>query len=149
MRRTDRECTDSKFMNDVLETAREISLAFKTDDFPYTIPLNFVLYNSHLYIHCASEGRKLDLIAADSRVAFSAYVDARVYRHTTYYRCVCGTGHACVVDDAEEKQNALHALSLKYGSACQYPTPQEMLDRIAVVRIEIASCTGKAHLPKN
>ena len=37
--------------------------------YAYTVPLNFVLLGDSLYFHCATEGRKLDVLAANPAVS--------------------------------------------------------------------------------
>ena len=150
MRRTDRECLEPSFLNDVLQRAEDLSLAFSTEDYPYVIPLNFALMDGALYMHCATEGRKLDLLAQDSRVGFTAQVDVTVdsVHKTTWYKCVYGTGHAALVTDAALKEKALQAISRKYRSCCPVPTAPAMLERTGILRVDIISLTGKQHAPK-
>ena len=151
MRRSDRECPDQEFLQDVLHRAQELQLALHTDDYPYVISLNFALLDGALYMHCATEGRKLDLIAADPRVAFTACVDVRVdcAHRTTYYKSVCGIGHAVLVTDVQEKERALQAISRKYASLCANPTPEALLRRTGIIRVDMVRLTGKRHLPKH
>ena len=92
MRRTEREITDRAFMDQVLEDALEMYVAWNTPASPYVIPLNYVYYKDCLFFHCALEGRKLELLRSDPRVGFTTAVDIAVDGTTTRYRCVCGTG---------------------------------------------------------
>ena len=143
MRRKDREITDPAFMHDVLSEADVVSLAFNTGEFPYVLPFNFVLYGDSIFIHCAPEGRKLDLIEHDPRVGFCAAVDIRVEKTTTRYRSVCGTGVATLVEDETLKIEALKALAAKYQAPCSFPIPERTLAATWVVRVRIESISGK------
>lgn len=143
MRRNDREITDLSFMHDVLREADVVSLAFNTGEFPYVLQFNFVLYGDSIFIHCAPEGRKLDLIERDSRVGFCAAVDIRVEKTTTRYRSVCGTGLATLVEDDTLKIEVLKALAAKYNAPCTFPVPERTLAVTWVVRVGIESMTGK------
>ena len=43
-------------------------LVFKTDeDYPYTVPMNYVYSEGHIYFHCARSGHKLDCNALSLR----------------------------------------------------------------------------------
>lgn len=143
MRRKDREITDQSFMREVLQEADVVSVAFNTGEFPYVLPFNFVLYGDSIFIHCAAEGRKLDLIGRDPKVAFCAAVDIRVENTTTRYSSVCGTGIATLVEDDTLKVETLKALAAKYKAPCVFPLPERTLAATGVVRVRIESMSGK------
>ena len=115
------------------------------DGAPYAFPVNFVLLGDALYIHTAFTGKKMDLIRKNPRVGFSAYVDVRIIREkaTTTFRSVCGTGTAAIVEDKEEKRTALDAITVRYKSLCPRPAPDSMINRVAIIRIDIDSLMGK------
>ncbi len=150
MRKNERACDEAEFFKEVFSKAQELFLAFHAGDFPYIVPLNFVYQEPAIYLHCATEGHKLDLLAADDRVGFSAAAEVAVDREksTTYYKSVCGTGHARLVTDPAEKQQALAAIAGRYQSGCRLPAPEGLLARVVIVRIDIASLSGKRNLPK-
>ncbi len=107
--------------------------------------MNFVLLGDALYIHTAFTGKKMDLIRKNPRVGFSAYADVRIIREkaTTTFRSVCGTGTAIIVEDKEEKRTALDAITVRYKSLCPRPAPDSMINRVAIIRIDIDSLMGK------
>ena len=149
MRRTDREKTDAAFFDEVLAAAEVIFLAFKNGDFPYCLPVNFARDGERLYIHCALEGLKLDCARTDDRVAFSCAVGITIDREhsSTYYKSLCGTGRAHVVEDMAEKRHALDRIGERYASRCPRPTPEATARRVAILRIDIESLTGKECKP--
>lgn len=150
MRRKDRFRDNEDFINKVLDEAESIYLAMMDGKYPYCIPLNFARADGHLYLHCAHEGHKLDLIAKDPHVAFSCAVDVIIdqAKYTTYFRSVCGRGQASMVEKVEEKCFALEAIGVKYAAACPRPCPPSAADRVAIVRIDIVDAWGKESLPK-
>lgn len=145
MRRNDRERTDKAFMDQVLAEAEELWVGFNTGGAPYVLPLNFAHVDNCLYMHCAVEGRKLDLIRQDPRVGFTTAAGVEIIREkfTTRYRSVCGTGRAVILEDAAEKQKALDAISERYQALCPRPAPEKMLARTLAIRIDIEELTGK------
>ncbi|MBD5538434.1 MAG: pyridoxamine 5'-phosphate oxidase family protein [Desulfovibrio sp.] len=153
MRRSDRERTDSAFFDEVFAAAEVIFLALTNGDSPYCLPVNFAYERApggaRLYIHCAHEGLKLDCVRADPRVAFSCAVDVSIDREkaSTYYKSVCGTGTARVVEDVAEKCHALDCIGSRYAARCPRPTPEATARRVAILRIDVHSLTGKACLP--
>lgn len=153
MSRRNRLCSDQAFLDDVLARADVLYLAMRASDanggFPYVVPVNFVRIGQRLYIHGATEGTKIDLIAQDGRVAFALSCDVQPdgARHTTFYKSVCGTGHACLVTDAEEKAKALAAIGRRYNSDCASTLPEEHKAKTGIIRIDILALMGKCHLP--
>ena len=115
------------------------------DGAPYAFPVNLVLLGDALYIHTAFTGKKMDLIRKNPRAGFSAYADVRIIREkaTTTFRSVCGTGTAIIVEDKEEKRTALDAITVRYKSLCPRPAPDSMINRVAIIRIDIDSLMGK------
>ena len=145
MRRKDRERTDKVFMDKVLAEAEELWVGFNTGDAPYVLPLNFAHVEGCLYVHCAVEGRKLELIRKDPRVGFTTAAGVQVIREnfSTRYRSVCGTGRAVILDDPEDKRRALDAISERYQALCPRPAPEKMLARTLAIRIDIEELSGK------
>lgn len=149
MRRKERDCADPSFFADLLHRAEVVTIAFQAEEFPYVVPFNFVYMNDALYVHCAREGRKLNCLNLASGVGFSVHDVLGIDREkaTTRYKSICGEGHAALVEDTEEKQAALAALAHKYRSRCTLPVPDKMLEATAVIKISIATMSGKQNLP--
>ena len=145
MRRHDRECSESTFLHGLLQKADVVTVAFQTEEHPYVLPLNFVFMNNALYMHSATEGRKLDCVKHNPRVGFCVHcvLDIDRERATTHYESICGEGRAVLVAAPDEKQQALAALAEKYQSRCQLPVPERVLEKTAVMRIDILRMTGK------
>ena len=140
MRLSKRECSEPAFFDEVFAKAEELFLALNNGDFPYLIPLNFVRLDQRIYLHSAPEGTKLDLIRKDGRVAFSLAADVRIDREKS---SICGTARASLVEDTEEKRLALDSLAERYAARCPRPAPDANVRRVAVIRIDILSLTGK------
>ena len=146
MGRQDRFRHDQGFLEGVLNEAEDIMLAFcDGDNAPYVIPVNHVLIGKALYFHTDLAGRKMDLIRKNPRVGFSTAVDARIIpeKSTTSFRSICGTGTASIVEGMDEKRTALDGISLRFQSRCPRPAPEAMLNRVAIVRIDIETLVGK------
>jgi uncharacterized protein len=62
MRRSDKEITDSREIAAIMEKAAVCRIALVDDDFPYIVPVNFVVRNNYLYFHSAGTGRKIDIL---------------------------------------------------------------------------------------
>ncbi len=133
----------------VLATAGE-------DGGPYAVPLNHVLADDVLYLHCAREGHKLENIAYHDRVSYCAVASAQVVPEelSTLYESAIVFGRAALVEDADEKRRALKLLVERFcGSGAEQDKRfEESFARqgqgTAVIRIQIERITGKAHREK-
>lgn len=76
MRKKEKEIKNFNEIIDVIEKCDVLSVAFFDEDYPYTIPLNFGFNHNlenqelNLYFHGANEGKKIDLINKNNKVAF-------------------------------------------------------------------------------
>lgn len=113
---------------------------------PYSVPLNLARIKHQVYFHCAVEGRKLTLIKLHPEVFVSmvAKEEVCIERLTTYYESCSFQGIAEIVENAQEKEEALHAICKKYAKDHAYPaiTAACMKDTI-VVRIRDIVVSGK------
>ena len=147
MRRKDREVRDPEFFREVFQASEVLTVAFNDGEYPYSVPLSYAVHEGSIYFHCALEGKKLDCIARDPHVHFTAfdYVGVDGKRSTAHYRSVFGTGIAEVVADDASKVEALKLLMARYSTGCDVPA-DTWCARTCVVRIRITSLSGKQHL---
>lgn len=154
MRRKDRELTDPAAIDHILAKARVMHLGLHDGDYPYVVPLHygytFADGRLTLYAHSAAEGHKLDCIRADGRVFVEIDTDEAISSggekacaYGAYYACVMGRGRAVIVTDPAEKARGLEAL-MRCQTGRDWAVTPEMAERVAVVRIDVESCTAKA-----
>ena len=86
------------------------------DNYPYTVPLSYVYYDSKIFFHCAKKGYKLDAIEKNNKVSFCVIDKDQVMpeEYTTYYRSVVAFGKIFIMKDEIEKRKAIETLALKY-----------------------------------
>lgn len=154
MRKESREM-DASFAIEVFAKAPFVTVSFvKPNGAPYGVPLNLVATDEKtFYFHCATEGEKLDCIAANPVVHLSAVsrckptVGPKDGSFTLEYRSAMAVGRAEVVTDDAEKIEALRAICLRF-----LPNHMDAFDasiarslgRTAVVRITLTDLpTGK------
>ena len=148
MRRQDRAITDQSALEAILRRATVCRIAMCDGQLPYVVPVCFGYAGDRLYLHCASAGRKVDVLKRNPRVCFEVDVDQEPIRGpqpcswSIKYRSVIGFGNAVFVETHDEKRRALDLLMAHYGGeASSYP--QDALDRVTIIRIDIESLTGK------
>lgn len=84
MRRKDREVKDMDGIFDIVERCNVVHLGMVDNGKPYVVALNFGYEREGngliLYLHCAMEGRKIDILLRQSRRIFPDGLRERVYR---------------------------------------------------------------------
>ena len=114
---------------------------------PYGVPISYVYDGDKaIYFHCAVAGRKLDCIAANSRASFCVVGQDLIVpaEFTSYFRSVIVSGTIQVVSGQDEVIEGLRQLCQKYSPGID-PTAEiaRGLGRVAVLRLDIESITGK------
>ena len=153
MRRTDREVTSHDEMLAILHKCDVVRLAFNRPDYPYVVPMNFGVESNGesfmLWLHCAHEGLKLDLIRQDARVGFEADCSHKLIAaenacaYTMTYESVIGCGDICICEDVESKRQGLKAIMLHYEPEKEFAIPDQAVASVCVLRLDIIQLTGK------
>lgn len=140
-------------INHLLQQAQTGSLVtLNPDGTPYSTPIHFVYYDDVIFVHGLPKGKKLDNIAQDSRVGFSVFEmdkllldpNGKSWDTNTKYESVIISGTAKLVDDIEEKRNALNKIVEKYTPhLVNNEIPSNMVKGTAVIRIDVTEITGK------
>ena len=152
MRRKEREVLSKEWMLDVLKEGNYLELALcGIDGQPYVLPMNYGIGEGYLVLHGANEGHKIDLLKANSKVAFNVTVGAEIIRHPAIpsnfsckFRSVSGLGRVRFLEDVAEKKAAL-ALLMKHYDGPTEPMPEAMLQKLCVMLLEVTEMTGKVN----
>jgi nitroimidazol reductase NimA-like FMN-containing flavoprotein (pyridoxamine 5'-phosphate oxidase superfamily) len=148
MRRKDKEISDHDAMESILNRATVCRVALSLHNVPYVVPLNFGYHAGCLYFHSAPEGRKIDIIKQNDRVCFEVDIDHQLIEArkacdwTMRYRSIIGFGRAFLIDDREQKRRALDIIVGHYSDG-SYQYPDEAVNDVAIIKVEIESMTGK------
>ena len=149
MRRNDKEVTAAETLLEIIDQSPYVVVACRGEE-PYAVPLDFSRLDDCIYIHCAREGHKLDLILKDNRV-FLLFVNyGGLFCHTpgvacglsTRFSSVMATGEAYLVEDLEEKEKAFQAMLVKHKSE-PLPIPPKALDKTFMFKVKILTMSGK------
>ena len=117
LKRKNKALTNEECEN-ILRTANTGVLALHgDDDYPYAVPLNFIYEDNKIYFHCASEGHKIDSIKRNPKASFCVVSKDTVIpeKLTTKYESIIVFGRVHIIEDEEEKLNAIKKLSFKYA----------------------------------
>ena len=116
--------------------------------YPYAVPLSYVYANGAIIFHSAVHGHKVDAIRQDNRCSFCVIEqdDIRPAEFTTYFRSVIAFGRIHILEDADEKVQALRQLGRRYSPNNEPGLQHEIdksLDRVLLLRLDIEHLSGK------
>lgn len=148
MRREEKEITDIAEIEKVIKKATCCRIGLVDDDEPYVVPVCFGYERNAIYFHGALEGRKAELIKKKNKVCFEIDTDVAVVKSekpcgwTMKYKSVIGVGRASILENDEEKAQALKLIMQQY-SEDEFSFSNSALDSVLVVKVNIESITGK------
>ena len=148
----EREVTDPAQIRYILDTAKVLHLGMVDGDEPYVIPMNYGYTmedgNLTIYLHAATKGRKLDVLRVNPKVFFSLECDIvpfegeRPCQYGTTYSSVMGRGVAEIVEDVEEKCQAMTVL-MRTQTGKEFTFTDKLVSIVSVIRIRVSSFTAK------
>ena len=148
MRKKEKEITDIKEIEKILQESNVCRLAMVDGDKPYMVPMNFGYQDGHLFFHCAKQGRKIDLIQKNPNVCFELdqlikFKKAKLAcKWGVEYKSVIGSGRAQLLENLDEKIAALNIIMSQYSDRI-FEYPDETLEKTAVIKVQIDNMTGK------
>jgi hypothetical protein len=148
MRRKDKEIKDIAAIEDILSKALVCRLGLCENNQPYVVPLCFGYKDNTLYLHCAGQGKKLDIIRKNNNVCFELDIDLELVKDEQpcnwgmKYKSIVGFGKAIFIEDADLKCKALNIIMQHFsGKAFEYP--EQAVKNTTIIKVEIENMTGK------
>lgn len=155
MTRREFQITEEDKIRGILDQAKVLHLGLCVDNEPYVVPMNYgyILDAGRLtlYLHSAVRGKKLDMIRANPKVFFAIDCDRVPFegekpcQYGLAYASVMGRGTACIVDDVEEKKQAMSCL-MKTQTGKDFSFEDRLVSIVSVIRIDVSEYTAK-HRP--
>ena len=147
--------TDPEQIRHILDTAKVLHLGLAVDNEPYVVPMNYGYClegeKLTLYLHSAVKGKKLDMIQANSKVFFEIDCDRMPFegrvpcQYGMVYSSIMGRGTATIVEDVEEKKQAM-TLLMKTQTGKDFTFNERLVSIVTVIRIDVQEYTAK-HRP--
>ena len=151
----ERQVTDPEQIRHILDTGKVLHLGLAVDNEPYVVPMNYgyTMEDGRLvvYLHSAVRGKKLDMIRQNPKVFFEIDCDRMPFegklpcQYGMVYSSVMGRGTATIVEDVEEKKQAMQVL-MKTQTGKDFSFEDRLVSIVAVIRIDVAEYTAK-HRP--
>lgn len=149
MRRPEKKIVDEDLIQTILNETIVCRIGLCKDNVPYVVPMNFAYHGDALYLHAAKAGKKLDIIDDNPHVCFEMEYEAEVSPAPTScgwsmkYYSIIGWGNASLITDFKNKIEALNLLMDKYAGEPPSSYTDAILDKVAIIRIDITEIYGK------
>jgi len=149
MRRNDRQLSKNAAMKILLNGEFGVLATIGTE-YPYSVPINYVIIDNYIYIHgSCEEGQKATNIKKNNNVCFTVVGKTEVLssKFSEKYESVIVLGKAEIVND-NMKEKVLEAFLDKYSSKFKETGIKYIhsaKEKVSVYRISIEHITGKAH----
>ncbi|MDF9867689.1 nitroimidazol reductase NimA-like FMN-containing flavoprotein (pyridoxamine 5'-phosphate oxidase superfamily) [Bacilli bacterium PM5-3] len=120
MRRKDRKLSDEATLEILEKGEYGVLASVDENNQPYGVPISYVLHDDYIYCHCAKSGHKLDNMKINDKVSFTVVGKTQpVFEEpendfSTYFESAIIFGKYLVVEDDDEKIEALKVLCEKY-----------------------------------
>lgn len=152
MTRRERQVFDINEIIKILDKSKVLHLGLVDGDEPYVVPMNYgyTMENEKLtlWLHGATKGRKLDVMRANPKVFFSMECDLQPFegdvacKYGLGYSSLMGKGKAEIIEDVEEKMNALTYL-MKTQTGKDFEFNEKLASVVAIIKIDVSDYTAK------
>ena len=159
MTKRERQVTDENQIREILDKGKVLRLGLAVDNEPYVVPMNYgYTYEGEklvIYLHSAVRGKKLDMIRKNPRVFFEIDCDIHPFtgklpcQYGVTYSSIMGKGSARIVDDVEQKKQAMTVL-MKTQTGKDFAFDDKLVSIVTVIRVDVEAYTAKHRpLPEN
>jgi nitroimidazol reductase NimA-like FMN-containing flavoprotein (pyridoxamine 5'-phosphate oxidase superfamily) len=151
VRRKEKAIESIDEMKHILQTVKHITIAMCEDNVPYLVTLShgYDPGEHRIYFHCASEGKKIDILKKNNVVWGQALVDEGYIEGACdhLYATTQFKGKATFIEDFEEKKEALQNMIRKLDSKPKQVEEEQLteksINRVTIGRIDIEYMSGK------
>ena len=116
MRRFKQQASEDECREILTKGKRGVLAVLGDNEYPYTVPMDYVFEEGHIYFHCAKEGHKLDAIRKHDKVSFCVLSDGVQEENDWWYHftSIIVFGRISEVTDEKERDRYLRLLGSKY-----------------------------------
>ena len=121
---------------------------------PYAVPINHAYRDGKLYFHCATTGKKLDMIRANPRVCYVVNNDfgnpgdfANGARCHGNWESVIVRGRARVIDDPDQLRDAF-SIFMEYYSSVNFQPGKNSVKTTRIIIVDVESMAARREVPR-
>lgn len=156
MRRAERQVADIKTIRSIVERCKVMRIGLQDAKGLYIVPVNFGYEmkedgSLNLYLHSASEGRKVAALSSGKAVAVEMDCSHELVhgeqpcKFSYLYQSVIGTGMPRLIMDTEEKKKIFNLIML-HQTGKTFEFSDAMLEHVTLFEIEVQDYSVKQHV---
>jgi hypothetical protein len=150
MRKIKRKLSDEESYN-LLKDLKVVTISMydEVERMPYAVTINSIVLGHTIYIHCAKEGRKIDVLKRNSSVCITAICDSKILekQFTTAYESLVIYSHAKFIEDKAVKVKVLQKLCEKLTPSNKESTVGKIIsaeiENTTIIAFKVESISGK------
>lgn len=154
MRRKDREITDKEKIISIIRRCHCCRLGLFDGEEVYIVPMNFGFEEEEnaFYFHCAKEGRKIEILSKNPKVAFEMDTNYKLNGgelacdYSARFQSVMGKGTVSFVEEVQEKIKALDLIMYQETQKSGWTYGEAMLKEVCIFKLSIEDLSCKEHL---
>ena len=148
MRRIRQQLSDDESIKLLNQATSGVLSLIGEGGYPYGVPMSFVFREGHIYLHSALKGHKIDSIRQDEKACFTIIACDEIHgeKFTTFFRSVICFGDIHVVNDKQQRLEAIQWISAKYSQESKEAMNREIAscgDAMCILDFRIEHLTGK------
>ena len=151
LRRKEKAITNTDEMKKILQQTKYVTIAMSDNNEPYLVTLShgYDPMDNIIYFHCASDGKKIDILEKNNIVWGQALIDKGYVQGKCdhLYKTVMFHGHVSFIIDENEKRHALERMIRQLDQNPDMVMKEQItkrsLKRVTIGKIEIDYMSGK------
>ncbi len=151
IRRKEKAIENKEEIIAIIQKAQYVTVAMSVKDEPYLVTLShgYDVENYCIYFHCASEGKKIEILKENPIVWGQALIDNGYVQGACdhLYATAQFRGRVTFVKDFEEKEHALkimiHGIDSNPEKLIEEQVTEKSVKRVSIGRIDIEYMSGK------
>lgn len=149
MRRKKQQLSDAACLELLEQCTSGVLAVLGEDGYPYAVPLSYVCDGRNIYFHSATQGHKLDAIRAHPQASFCVIAKDQILpeKYTTVFSSVIAFGTIRILDQEQEKREAIRKLALRYTPDDSFEKREAEINKcwnsLCMLEFTIEHMTGK------
>ena len=139
-------------MEAIINEAEVCTMAMVDGNKPYILPFNFAYKDKTVFLHCDTQGHKLDLLKKNSSACINFNTGNELFhRHKEVgcswgmkYKSVIAFGDIEFIEDYDEKYAVMKEFMLKYAGE-DYEFSEPSIRNVVVMKLKVKEFTGKKY----
>jgi uncharacterized protein len=152
MRRRDRETSDNKELEKIINQSDVCRIALANDNMPYIVTMNFGyvgIPTRTFFFHCANEGKKIDMINRNNHVCFEMDIDHEIVKGKkgcdwgSRFTSIVGYGNIEILTEKADKIAGLNSIMTHYGGEREYEYDDSVVEQTTILKLNVTEMSGK------